>query len=32
MDEVERRWDEKKATLASELARVEKLLANAYDR
>ena len=30
--EVERRWEEKKQSLTEELARVEKLLAGAYDR
>ena len=32
LEEVERRWEEKKAALGSELERVEKLLASAYDR
>ena len=32
LDEVESKWEEKKQSLAEELARVEKLLASAYDR
>ena len=32
LDEVESKWEEKKRSLGEELARVEKLLAGAYDR